>query len=106
MHKQIVIFASVFVYAFAVVAYDRRELRVGVAGHAFDHLGNIGEQAGAATASGSTIIYGTGFGSIGYQGLLPPEEMEKTRKATIAYNRRAKKNGIQLAIGYVCATSV
>ena len=29
------------------------ELQVGVAGHAFDHLGSIGEQAEAAAASGT-----------------------------------------------------
>ena len=32
------------------------DFRIGVAGHAFDHLGAIGEQADAALASGATIL--------------------------------------------------
>ena len=44
-------FLTVFAVLFSaegVAAEIPRELRVGRAGHAFDHLGNIGEQAEAA----------------------------------------------------------
>lgn len=103
MHKQTALVVTIFLIAIATFA---AELRVGVAGHAFDHLANLGEQGDAAAASGSTIIYTTGFGSIGYEGLHPADEMEQIRKTVSTYNQRAKKNGIQLAIGYVCATSI
>jgi hypothetical protein len=63
-----------------------RDLQVGIAGHAFDHLGSIGEQAEAAAASGSTLIYATGFGGDGYQGLPAPTELEARRKAVAAYH--------------------
>ena len=82
------------------------QLRVGVAGHAFDHLGALGDQAEAAAASGADIIYVTGLGSVGYQGLPPVEVLAAQRQATAAYLREAKRLGIHLAIGYVCATSI
>jgi len=83
-----------------------RELRVGVAGHAFDHLGSIGDQAEAAAASGADIIYVTGLGGLGYQGLPPVEALAAQRQVTATYLRNAKRHGIRLAIGYVCATSI
>ena len=83
-----------------------RELQVGEAGHAFDHLGGIGEQAEAAMAAGANIIYTTGFGADGYQGLPSPAELDARRKAVADYVRQAKARGIRLAIGYVCATSI
>ncbi len=83
-----------------------RELWVGTAGHAFDHLGGIGDQAEAAVASGANIIYVTGLGGVGYQGLPPVEAFASERKATAAYLRDAKRQGIRLAIGYICATSI
>lgn len=83
-----------------------RELRVGVAGHAFDHLGDIGNQAAAAATSGATIIYGTGLGAFGFQGLPPENELTARRDEINDYNRNAKEHGIRLAIGYVCATSI
>lgn len=83
-----------------------RELQIGAAGHAFDHLGAIGDQAEAAAASGANIIYVTGFGGLGYQGLPAEEEMTRQRNATAAYLRNARRQGIRLAIGYVCATSL
>ena len=82
------------------------ELRVGQAGHAFDHLGNIGEQAEAAAASGANIIYVTGFGGLGYNGIPEHEQMLREREHTRAYIQHAKSKGIRLAIGYVCATSM
>ena len=88
------------------LAAERPELRVGIAGHAFDHLGGFADQAEAAAASGSTIIYGTGFGGIGYQGLPSPVELAAQHKSNSEYVRHAKKIGIQLALGYVCATSI
>ena len=83
-----------------------RELHVGLAGHAFDHLGGIADQAEAAAASGANIIYVSGLGTFGYQGLPSSEEMFRQRRATTTYLRNAKHNGIHLAIGYVCATSI
>lgn len=94
------------ILALPALPATRRDLQVGVAGHAFDHLGNIGEQAEAAVASGSTIIYATGLGGDGYQGLPGPVELEAKRKAVAAYLRQAKARGIRLALGYVCATSI
>lgn len=82
------------------------ELRVGQAGHAFDHLGNIGEQAEAAAASGATIIYATGLGALGYQGLPSPEDLRRQRETAATYNRAAKRRGIRLVLGYACATSI
>src|SRR5216110_1649408 len=84
-------------------AADLDPVAVGVAGHAFDHLGAIADQALAAAASGANIIYGTGFGSIGYQGLFMPEQLAQAGKSASAYVRDAKAGGIRLAIGYVCA---
>src|SRR5438876_7950541 len=83
-----------------------RELRVGAAGHAFDHLGAIGDQAEAAAASGATVIYVTGCGALGYQGLPSAEHLRNQREATRTYLHNAKRRGIRLAIGYVCATSI
>jgi hypothetical protein len=82
------------------------ELRVGVAGHAFDHLGGIGEQAEAAVDSGANIIYATGLGGLGYQGLPAAEKFEEEKRRAAAYHRRAKAGGIRLVMGYLCATSI
>jgi hypothetical protein len=79
---------------------------VGMAGHAFDHLGNLGEQAEAAAASGATIIYATGLGGDGYSGLPSPSVLKQRREAAANYVRRAKARGIRLALGYLCATSI
>ncbi|HOX56654.1 MAG TPA: hypothetical protein P5205_07760 [Candidatus Paceibacterota bacterium] len=84
----------------------RRELQAGVAGHAFDHLGAIGDQAEAAAASGASVIYVTGLGGLGYLGLPPAEELAVQRRATASYLDNARRRGIRLAIGYVCATSI
>jgi hypothetical protein len=84
---------------------DPHALDVGVAGHAFDHLGDIGDQAEAAARSGSTIIYTTGFGWM-YEGMKPQAEMARAKDGIAAYVRQAKREGIRLAIGYVCATSI
>src|SRR5881394_1860200 len=83
-----------------------KDLAVGIAGHAFDHLGNIGEQAEAAAASGANIIYVTGLGAWGYLGLPPEKEFATQKQAATDYIARARKGGIRLAIGYVCATSL
>src|SRR5258705_9183658 len=89
-----------------LAAETPNELRIGRAGHAFDHLGGIGAQAEAAAASGSTIIYTGGLGEAGYQGLPPQNEFGTLRNNFAAYSRRAKKLGIELNIGYLCATSI
>src|ERR1044072_6422751 len=80
------------------------QLRTGRAGHAFDHVGNIGLQAKAAADSGATIIYATGLGSLGYQALPPAEQLAAECNALRAYNREAKQLAIELVIGYICAT--
>jgi len=82
------------------------ELRVGRAGHAFDHVGGINAQAEAAAASGATIIYASGLGAYGYQGLPPAAELAAQRKAISQYNRAAKEKGIEHSLGYLCATSI
>jgi hypothetical protein len=83
-----------------------RELRVGVPGHAFDHLGSIGDQAEAAAASGASIIYASGVGALGYEGLPSAGALATQCQATKTYVRNAKRQGIRLVIGYVCATSL
>jgi hypothetical protein len=83
-----------------------RELQVGVAGHAFDHLGGFADQAEAAAASGANIIYVSGLGALGYEGLPASDELLKQHRQVSAYLKRAKEHGIKLAIGYVCATSI
>jgi hypothetical protein len=92
--------------ALSAIASEPEELRVGIAGHAFDHLAAIGEQADAAAASGANIIYITGLGGLGYSGLPAPEEILRQRTATQTYLRQARQHGIRLAIGYICATSI
>jgi hypothetical protein len=92
--------------AAAHAADPLQELRLGRAGHAFDHLGSIGEQADAAAASGATIIYATGIGGVGIVGLPPSAELDQLRQHTLGYTRQAKEHGIKLAIGYICATSI
>jgi hypothetical protein len=81
-------------------------LAIGIAAHAFDHLGEFNDQAPAAAASGATIIYSTGFGVLGYQGLPAIAEQTATHDRMLAYLTHAKSDGIRLAIGYVCATSI
>ena len=81
-------------------------LRVGRAGHAFDHVSDINEQAAAAAASGASIIYATGMGGFGYTGLPAEPELARHRELTTAYNRKAKSLGIELSLGYLCATSI
>lgn len=80
-------------------------LRVGVAVHAFDHLGSIGHQAEAAAASGATLIY-AGFGAAGYNGLPSPDDFNRLCQDEAAYVQWARKQGVEIAIGYICATSI
>ena len=82
------------------------ELRVGRAGHAFDHLGGIGGQAEAAAESGATILYTGGLGEAGYGGIPPATEFKKLLASARDYSDGAKKRGIELTIGYLCATSI
>lgn len=90
----------------SALAAEADPLAVGVAGHAFDHLGGISEQADAAADSGANIIYATGVGGAGYFGLPPAQELDALRQKSADYVRHAKQKGIRLAIGYVCATSI
>src|SRR4051794_19309546 len=87
-------------------AEKRADLFVGTAQHAFDHLGEIGDQAEAAAASGATVIYSTGIGAAGYAGLPPQQDIGDKLEKTHIYLEGARKHGIHLAIGYVCATSI
>ena len=89
-----------------VFAGPERELRVGRGFHAFDHLGNIGEQAGAAASSGVNIIYATGLGGAGYGGLPGEAELAGQRRAVASYNQSARRDGIRVILGYLCATSI
>jgi hypothetical protein len=89
-----------------LAAESPAELRIGRAGHAFDHLGGIGGEAEAAAASGMSIIYSGGLGEAGYHGLPVPSDFATLRKSVSDYSRRAKKLGIELNIGYLCATSI
>jgi hypothetical protein len=88
------------------LADEPSPLSIGVADHAFDHLGDIGDQAPAAAASGATIIYTTGFGPMGYLGLPEPEKLARARDSVSAYIGDARGRGVRLSIGYVCATSI
>jgi hypothetical protein len=92
--------------ALPAVAASPPELRPGRAGHAFDHLDGLGEQAETAAACGANIVYVTGLGGFGYSGLPPAREVQAARRATSEYLKRARQHGIKLAIGYVCATSI
>jgi len=81
-------------------------LRIGRANHAFDHLGGIGGQADAAAACGATIIYTSGLGDAGYHGLPPKSQFDALCEKVRAYNEHAKSIGIEIPIGYLCATSI
>jgi hypothetical protein len=100
------IFAATVLCVSSAAAEILPQLRVGRAGHAFDHVGQISEQAEAAAASGATIIYATGLGGVGYAGLPPEKELANLRDTVTKYNREAKSRGIELALGYLCATSI
>jgi hypothetical protein len=89
----------------ALGADPPRELSVGIAQHAFDHLGAMADLAGPAAACGATIIYCTGVGA-GYQTLPAEMEFARERRDSLVYLKQARAQGIQLAIGYVCATSI
>jgi hypothetical protein len=100
------LFATIVLFAASAGAETPPALRVGRAGHAFDHVGAINAQAEAAAASGATILYATGLGSLGYTGLPAESAFAAERDALTKYNRDAKKLGIELSLGYLCATSI
>ena len=102
----VVTLTILFVGSVGFCADAPRALRVGRAGHAFDHLGAFGNQAEAAAASGATIIYASGVGGLGYEGLPPAAALSAVCTGISDYNRQAKKHGIELSIGYICATSI
>jgi len=82
------------------------DLRTGAALHAFDHLHGYAEQAETAAACGATVIYATGLGMDGYTGIPEAETWEAHRAQCRAYNDRARAEGIQGILGYLCATSI
>ena len=90
----------------SIFAGAERELRVGHSFHAFDHLGNIGEQAETAAAAGVNIIYATGLGGVGYGGLPAEASLSVQCAAVSAYNQNARCHGIRVILGYLCATSI
>jgi hypothetical protein len=98
--------AAFLMLAVSAVAGPPEALRTGVAGHAFDHLSDIADQADAALASGDNIIYCGRVGELGYGGLPEEVKLTKAREDMLAYTTKAKQEGIRLAIGYVCATSI
>jgi len=106
IRRTLIFFFTVTLCGRVLLAGPERELRVGRALHAFDHLGNIGEQADAAAASGVNIIYATGLGGIGYLGLPTETNLAAECKRIAAYNHTARRNGIRVILGYVCATSI
>src|SRR4051812_42130112 len=106
LHARALPLVFLLVFAGPAVAQIPPELRIGRANHAFDHLGNIGGQADAAAASGATIIYTGGLGEAGYHGLPPKKDFEALCANVTAYSRHAKSIGIELPIGYLCATSI
>jgi hypothetical protein len=106
MMQQPILLASVLLLVSSAGAVTPSTLRVGRASHAFDHLGAFGAQAETAAATGSTIIYASGLGGLGYSGLPADAEFAAQREAVSQYNRDAKKRGIELSLGYLCATSI
>ena len=88
-----------------MAAVDPR-LETGVAVHAFDHLGNLGHQAEAAAASGATVIYATGVGGVGYSGLPEKNALKQLISEESSYAQRAHRLGVNVVLGYVCATSI
>jgi hypothetical protein len=81
-------------------------VRLGHACHAFEHLGAFGMQAEAAAACGATVIYATGIGGDGYEGLPAADEWQRRLDAARAYTEKAKGLGIPVVLGYLCATSI
>ncbi len=92
--------------ASTALAAPPEALRTGVAEHAFDHLSDIADQARTAADCGVNILYCTGVGVCGYQGLPDENEFAQVRRDSLAYARKSKSEGIRLMIGYVCATSI
>jgi acetyl esterase/lipase len=88
------------------ISANQAELLPGTAFPAFDHLGEIGNQAQAAAACGATILYATGLGGESYGGLPDAARFAERRRSAVAYVREAKSQGIRLVIGYLCATSI
>ena len=84
----------------------RAELQFGTAFPAFDHLGDIGNQAKAAAACGATILFASGLGGEGYSGLPDAATWAGRCRADAAYVKEAKSRGIRLVLGYLCATSI
>ena len=80
------------------------QLRVGIASHAYDHLGAFGEYAEAATASGANILYATGIGGDAYSDL--PASFDAAIARAKSYSDRARMLGARRKIGYLCATSI
>lgn len=82
------------------------ELRTGVAQFAFDHGGDQSNLSDVCVAAGCNAIYTGLLGADGYDGLPPDATLSKLRQSQKAYLKKAKSQGIRMAIGYVCATSI
>jgi len=72
----------------AAFAGSPAALRTGVAEHAFDHLGDINNQADVAAASGDNIIYTSGAGVWGYQGLPDAPKFARERETFRTYLKK------------------
>jgi hypothetical protein len=105
MTKRLLIAFAIIAFVQPALAIDPHAFDVGIAEHAFDHLDVFSDQAPTAAASGSTIIYGTGLGA-SYTGLPAPDEMQAIQSKTTDYLKTARADGIQVPIGYICATSI
>jgi hypothetical protein len=81
-------------------------LATGTLRPAFDHLGNVGAQAPAATAAGCTVVYATGIGAVSYSGLPPRPQMDALLAECASYNRDARARGARIVLSYLCATSI
>jgi hypothetical protein len=73
---------------------------------AFDHIGDLSDQADAAADSRCTLIYATGIGRYSYSGLPPKAEMEAYLATLREYNRKAHARGVGIVLSYLCATSI
>lgn len=86
----------------SVLRAEPRDLRTGIAAHAYDQLGN----PAVAAANGANVIYAIGVGEFARQGIPSFDEWERVRQAAAIYNQQARRDGIRLIFGRVNATSL
>jgi len=96
----------IFIAWSAFADTSTHEVRACASFHAFEHLGGYSEQAEAAAACGATVIYATGMGGMGYSGIPAPEQWQTQWDRSLAYNQHSRQLGIEVIVGYLCATSI